>query len=88
MNGDFQGLPTSEEIINLDQLILFCTTIIFNCTAQYSVVNDAQHDIFSYLPNMSVQLLRNPPTKKVKCISFESLFYFVSLSLDNHTFSF
>ena len=67
MNGEFQGLPTYDEIINLDQLISFCTTIIFNCTAQHSVVNDAQHDIFSYLPNMSLQLLGNPPTKKV-CI--------------------
>ena len=69
MHEYFQRRPSMDEIINLDELISFCTTIIFNCTAQHSAVNDSQYDIFGYLPNMPLQLLGNPPTIKVLIIS-------------------
>ena len=83
---NFQGLPSMDEIINLDELISFCTTIIFNCTAQHSAVNDSQYDIFGYLPNMPLQLLGNPPTNKVLIISLV-LFYFFAFFVSFNKFS-
>ena len=73
----FQGLPSVDEIINLDQLIIFCTTIIFNCTAQHAAVNDSQYNMFSFQPNMPLHLYGNPPTNKVH---FNYSYYVKSLT--------
>ena len=81
MHEYFQRLPSMDEIINLDELISFCTTIIFNCTAQHSAVDDSQYDIFGYLPNMPLQLLGNPPRNKVLIISSGLFISFHFLSL-------
>ena len=61
----FQGQPNVDEITDLDQLISFCTTIIFNCTAQHAAVNDSQYNMFGFQPNMPLHLSGNPPTNKV-----------------------
>ena len=61
----FQGQPNVDEITDLDKLILFCTTVIFNCTAQHSAINDSQYNMFSFQPNMPLHLSGNPPINKV-----------------------
>ena len=78
----FQGLTSVEEIINLDQLIIFCTTIIFNCTAQHAAVNDSQYNMFSFQPNMPLHLYGNPPTNKVH-FNYSYYSYYVK-SLTQH----
>ena len=56
-----RGFP--ESINTKDELIEYCTLIIFNGSAQHAAVNFGQFDIYGYAPN-SPSAVRQPPHKK------------------------
>ena len=59
---DGHGFP--EKIESCEELINYCTLIIFNGSAQHAAVNFGQFDIYGFAPNAPFSLRQPPPTKK------------------------
>lgn len=59
---DGHGFP--EKIESCEELINYCTLIIFNGSAQHVAVNFGQFDIYGFAPNAPFSLRQPPPTKK------------------------
>ena len=57
-----RGFP--ESMNTKDELIEYCTLIMFNGSAQHAAVNFSQFDIYGYVPNSPTALRQPPPTKK------------------------
>ena len=58
------GFPDKME--SLEDLILYCTLIMFNGSAQHAAVNFGQFDIYAFVPNAPFALRKPPPTEKGK----------------------
>ena len=56
------GFPKKME--SREELIIYCTLIIFNGSAQHAAVNFGQFDIYSFAPNAPFSLRQPPPTEK------------------------
>ena len=56
------GFP--ESINTKDELIEYCTLIIFNGSAQHAAVNFGQFDLYGYIPNSPTAVRQPPPNKK------------------------
>ena len=61
---DGHGFP--EKMESREDLILYCTLIMFNGSAQHAAVNFGQFDIYAYIPNAPFALRKPPPTEKGK----------------------
>ena len=59
---DGHGFP--EKIESRDELILYCTLIMFNGSAQHAAVNFGQFDIYGFVPNAPFALRKPPPSEK------------------------
>ena len=59
---DGHGFP--EKIESRQELINYCTLIIFNGSAQHAAVNFGQFDIYGFVPNSPFSMRQPPPTKK------------------------
>ena len=59
---DGHGFPDKME--SREDLILYCTLIMFNGSAQHAAVNFGQFDIYGFVPNAPFELRKKPPTKK------------------------
>lgn len=56
------GFPSCFNTV--EEVIKFCTVVIFTATAQHAAVNNGQYDYNSWLPNGSLLLHKPPPTIK------------------------
>ena len=59
---DGHGFPDKME--SREDLVLYCTLIIYNASAQHAAVNFGQFDIYGFVPNAPFALQKPPPTKK------------------------
>ena len=59
---DGHGFP--EKIESCEELINYCTLIMFNGSAQHAAVNFGQFNIYGFIPNAPMSLQKPPPTKK------------------------
>ena len=59
---DGHGFPDKME--SREDLILYCTLIIYNGSAQHAAVNFGQFDIYGFVPNAPLALQKPPPTEK------------------------
>ena len=59
---DGHGFPDKME--SREDLILYCTLIMFNGSAQHAAVNFGQFDIYAFVPNAPLELRKPPPTEK------------------------
>ena len=59
---DGHGFPDKME--SREDLILYCTLIMFTGSAQHAAVNFGQFDIYGFAPNAPFTLQKPPPTKK------------------------
>ena len=59
---DGHGFP--DKIETCEDLILYCTLIMFTGSAQHAAVNFGQFDIYGFVPNAPFTLQKPPPTKK------------------------
>ena len=58
------GFP--DKIKSREELINYCTLIIFNGSAQHAAVNFGQYEIYGFVPNAPFTLCKPPPTEKGK----------------------
>ena len=61
---DGHGFPDKME--SREDLVLYCTLIMFNGSAQHAAVNFGQFDIYAFVPNAPFALRKPPPTEKGK----------------------
>ena len=59
---DGHGFPDKME--SREDLILYCTLIMFTGSAQHAAVNFGQFDIYGFAPNAPFTLHKPPPNKK------------------------
>jgi len=59
---DGHGFP--KEIHSKEELVEYCTLIIFTGSAQHASVNFGQYEIYGYVPNAPFAMRLPPPTKK------------------------
>ena len=59
---DGHGFP--DKIESREELILYCTLIMYNGSAQHAAVNFGQYDIYGFVPNAPFALRKPPPTEK------------------------
>ena len=59
---DGHGFP--EKMESREDLILYCTLIMFTGSAQHAAVNFGQFDIYGFVPNAPLALQKPPPTEK------------------------
>ena len=57
-----RGFPNAIE--TKDDLVRYCTLIMFTGSAQHAAVNFGQFDIYGYAPNAPFGMRNPPPTKK------------------------
>ena len=60
--SDGHGFP--ENIQSREDLIRYCTLIMFTGSAQHAAVNFGQFDIYGFAPNAPFTLRKPPPAKK------------------------
>ena len=63
-NGAPNGRGFPEKMESRDDLIRFCTLIMFTGSAQHAAVNFGQFQIFGFAPNAPFALRKPSPTKK------------------------
>ena len=63
-NGAKDGHGFPDKIETREDLILYCTLIMFTGSAQHAVVNFGQFDIYGFVPNAPFALRKPPPTEK------------------------
>ena len=64
LNGAPEGHGFPDKIQTKEELVEYCTTIIFTGSAQHAAVNFGQFDIYGYTPNAPIGMRKEPPKKK------------------------
>ena len=59
---DGHGFPDKME--SCEDLILYCTLIMYSGSAQHAAVNFGQFDMYAFIPNAPFALRKPPPTEK------------------------
>ena len=59
---DGHGFPDKME--SREDLILYCTLIMFTGSAQHAAVNFGQFDMYGFAPNAPFAMQKSPPTEK------------------------
>ena len=63
-NGAPDGHGFPDKMESREDLILYCTLIMFTGSAQHAAVNFGQFDIYGFAPNAPFTLHKPPPNKK------------------------
>ena len=63
-NGAPDGHGFPDKMESREDLILYCTLIMFTGSAQHAAVNFGQFDIYGFAPNAPIAMQKPPPTEK------------------------
>ena len=63
-NGHENGHGFPSHIVTKEELIEYCTLIIFTGSAQHASINFGQYDMYGFIPNAPSTLCLSPPSKK------------------------
>ena len=65
-NGTPDGHGFPQSLNTKEELVEYCTLIIFTGSGQHSSINFGQYDIYGYIPNAPVGMRKPPPEEKGK----------------------